>query len=89
MQLKITELLYSTAKATDTLEKSLPIVGGVRGEGQEQPATLFSSGHVRGEVICNVSGRGNWVWFVALTTFCVLIVTIFMSRFDASFSSDI
>ena len=56
MQLKITELLYTAARTTDTLEKPLPVVGGGRGEGQEQPVTLFSSGHVRGEVICNVSG---------------------------------
>lgn len=57
LQLKITEMLYSSAKASGTLDKPLPVVG--RGEGQEQPATLFSSGYVRGEVICNVSGHGR------------------------------
>ena len=62
LQITITELLYKASIVSDTLKKPVPVVNtGGTGKEQQQPATLFSTGIVRGEVTCHVSGR---VWHV-------------------------
>ena len=79
LQLKITELLHSSAVENNTLNKPLSVVGGGRGEGHDQPATLFSTGVVRGEVICNVSGRGHAINFsvtMYISVTCVDVVIL-------------
>lgn len=53
--MKAVELLYKAAVAGNTLTKPVPMISGGGGEGGAQPATLFSTGIVRGEFACNVS----------------------------------
>ena len=71
---QVIKFLYQCADAMGTLNDPVPMAVGTGGESPssvrhtvQQPATLFSNGHVRAEVAAQVT---NWLFPVSWQTFC-------------------